>query len=1026
MKRAMSQTERRLAAIGLCVLATGCRCAFALNPALDISQYGHDQWTVRSGFIKGNIYTIAQTPDGYLWLGTEFGVFRFDGVRTIPWQPPVGQHLPAAVFRLLSARDGTLWIGTFAGLATWNGRKLTRRAELDGQVVGSLIEDREGTVWAGSWVGGPPPGRLCAIRKDTTHCYGEDGAFGNAVSSLYEDRSGNLWAGTASGLWRWQPGPPKRYPTPPMELTGVTESGDGRLVIAAYGAGLLQLAGDKVGPYPIRSAILPKTALPDRDVDSNKLLRDRDGGLWIGTVERGLIHIHQGRTDVFTRSDGLSGDVVLSLFEDREDNIWVSTTGGLDRFRELPVTTISVKQGLSSDASASVLATPDGSVWIATHDGLTRWKNGKFTIFRRASGLPDDSPQSLFQDDRGRIWVSTVHGLAYFRNGSFVAEKAAGEGEVYCIAGGKAGNLWLSEGRGLLHLREGRLVERFPWPELGRHQQAKVVLSDEGGVWLSFWVDGGVLYFKERQVRASYTPANGLGAGTVPDLRLDRDGVLWAATSEGGLSRIKDGRIATLSTRNGLPCDTIHWSIENDDRSLWLWTACGLVRIARTELDAWVADPKHRIETTVWDAADGVRLRSLAATGFRPPVAKSTDGKLWFVTGEGVQVVDLRHLAVNELPPPVHIEQVEADGKTYQLEQGMRLPANVRDVGIEFTALSLVAPEKVRFKYMLEGQDPDWKEVLNERHTQYSNLRPRRYRFRVIASNNSGVWNETGDTLEFSIAPAFYQTNGFRALCAAVSLALLWAAYEFRVRQLRRRFNVASEARINERTRIAHELHDTLLQSVQGLMFSFQAARNLLPGRTEEAIRTLDEAIRQGDEAIAEGRDAIQGLRANPSEESNLESLLTAEAKELARSSGGDREPPDFRAIVEGARQPLSPLLQDEVYRIAREILRNAFHHAHASRIEAEIAYDSQFFRLRIRDNGKGIDPKVLKEGVRRGHWGLPGIRERAKQIGARLKLWSEAGAGTEAELTVPARIAYRTAHRRAGLRLFGRKKVEP
>ena len=406
-------------------------------------------------------------------------------------------------------------------------------------------------------------------------------------------------------------------------------------------------------------------------------------------------------------------------------------------------------------------------------------------------------------------------------------------------------------------------------------------------VWLSFWVDGGVLYFKDRQVRASYIPANGLGAGTVPDLRLDRDGVLWAATSEGGLSRIKDGRIATLTTRNGLPCDTIHWSIENDDRSLWLWTACGLVRIARTELDAWVADPKHRIETTVWDAADGVRLRSLAATGFRPPVAKSTDGKLWFVTGEGVQVVDLRHLAVNELPPPVHIEQVEADGKTYQLEQGMRLPANVRDVGIEFTALSLVAPEKVRFKYMLEGQDPDWKEVLNERHTQYSNLRPRRYRFRVIASNNSGVWNETGDTLEFSIAPAFYQTNGFRALCAAVSLALLWAAYEFRVRQLRRRFNVASEARINERTRIAHELHDTLLQSVQGLMFSFQAARNLLPGRTEEAISTLDEAIRQGDEAIAEGRDAIQGLRANPSEESNLESLLTAEAKELARSSGG-------------------------------------------------------------------------------------------------------------------------------------------
>ena len=1014
--------------MALCVLAAGCRCAFALNPALDISQYGHDQWTVRSGFIKGNIYTIAQTPNGYLWLGTEFGIFRFDGIRTTPWAPPAGQHLSGGVFRLLSAHDGTLWIGTFTGLATWSGGKLTRRPELDGQVVGSLIEDREGTVWAGSWRGGPPPGRLCAIRTGGSQCYGEDGAFGQVVSSLYEDRSGNLWAGTGSGVWRWKPGPPTRYATPPVELSALSEDVDGRLLIARNGAGLMQVAGDKVESYPIRGAGTPNRLLRDREIDSNKLLRDRDGGLWIGTVERGLIHVYRGRTDVFTRSEGLSGDVVLSLFEDREGNIWVATTGGLDRFRELPVTTFSAKQGLASDASYSVLAATDGSIWVGAQDGLTRWSNGQTTIFRTATGLPDDAPQALFEDHRGRIWVFTAHGLAYFKAGRLVHVSAVPGGEVHFIAGDEAGNLWLSENQSLMHLLDGRLIEQIPWSELGpRRESASVLLSgrEPGGVWLGFYRGGGVSYFKDRQFRALFVAANGLGAGPVTSLQLDHDGALWAATHEGGLSRLKDGRIATLTSRNGLPCDNIHWTIEDDDRCLWLYTGCGLVRIARTELDAWIADPKRSIETTVWDTVDGVRLRSTAVSNFGPRAAKSTDGKIWFVTGEGVQVVDPRHLAVNELPPPVHIEQVKADGKPYQLKQRMRLPANVRDVEIEFTALSLAAPEKVRFKYMLEGQDPAWKEVVNERHTQYSNLPPRTYRFRVIACNNSGVWNQTGDTLEFSVDPAYYQANWFRALCAAVSLALLWAAYEFRVRQLRRRFNVASEARINERTRIAHELHDTLLQSVQGLMFSFQAARNLLPGRTEEAIRTLDEAIRQGDEAIAEGRDAIQGLRANPSEESNLESLLTAEAKELARSSGGDREPPDFRAIVEGARQPLSPLLQDEVYRIAREILRNAFRHAHASRIEAEIAYDSQFFRLRIRDNGRGIDPKVLEEGVRRGHWGLPGIRERAKQIGARLKLWSEAGAGTEAELTVPARIAYRTAHRRQGLRLFGRKKVE-
>ena len=704
----------------------------------------------------------------------------------------------------------------------------------------------------------------------------------------------------------------------------------------------------------------------------------------------------------------------------------MATTGGLDRFRELPVTTLSVKQGLASDAGYSVLAARDGSVWVADHDGLTRWKDGRFTISR----LPDDRPQSLFQDDRGRVWVSTTHGLVNFHDGRFVAVNGVGEGEAYCIAGDRAGDLWLSESRGLLHLRGGRLAEHFLWPELGRHQQAKVVLSDQGGVWLSFWNDGGVLYFKDRQIRASYTAVNGLGKGHVPDLRLDRDGVLWAATEDGGLSRLQDGRIATLTTTNGLPCNTIHWSIEDEDRSLWLWTACGLVRIARAELDAWIADPNRRTEATVWDAADGVRLRSGAASPFRPPVAKAGDGKLWFVTGEGVQVVDPHHLVTNRLQPPVRIEQVKANGRIYwQNLTGasvlkLRLPPRVHDLSIDYTALSLVAPEKVHFKYKLEGQDSDWKEVINDRQAQYTNLVPRDYRFRVIACNNSGLWNENGDSLGFSIEPAFYQTEGFYALCTAVFLGLLWAAYQFRVRQLQHDFAMRLEGRVEERTRIARELHDTLLQSVQGVMFSFQAARNLLPGRTEDAIRTLEEAISKGDEAIAEGRDAIQGLRVNPELVTKLEHLLTAEGKELRRSSRAEGEPPAFQVTVEGARQALSPLLQDEVYRIAREILRNAFCHANASRIEAEMTYDSQFFRVRIRDNGKGIDRKVLEAGARRGHWGLPGVHERAKRIGARLKLWSEPGVGTEAELTVPARIAYGTGHRREGLRLFRKRKA--
>lgn len=342
---------------------------------------------------------------------------------------------------------------------------------------------------------------------------------------------------------------------------------------------------------------------------------------------------------------------------------------------------------------------------------------------------------------------------------------------------------------------------------------------------------------------------------------------------------------------------------------------------------------------------------------------------------------------------------------------------------IGFAAVSLVDPEAIRFRYKLQETDNDWHEAGASRSVSYPRLAPGAYHFVVGVSDANGLWSNQTATAEFAILPAFYQMNWFRAMIAAAVLGLLWAAYEFRIRQIQREFNMRVEGRVEERTRIARELHDTLLQSFQGLMFSFQAARNLLPTRTEDAIRTLDGAIHEGDEAIAEGRDAIQGLRTSSVQGSDLEHLLTAAGNELARSAGAEGDPPFFQVTKEGAPQPLAPLLQDDVYRIAREILRNAFHHAQASRIEAEVAYDREFFRLRIRDNGKGIDRKVLEEGSREGHWGLPGVRERAKRIGAKLKIWSEPGAGTEAELLVPARIAYRAAHRHRGFRLF-REKV--
>jgi signal transduction histidine kinase/ligand-binding sensor domain-containing protein len=1004
-----------MAAIALGVVLGGSPSLFALNPSLDINQYGHTAWTIRDRFTTGTAFAMAQTPDGYLWLASEFGLFRSDGVRFVPLQPRAGQHLPESPYSLLVTRDGTLWIGTFAGLASWNNGKLTQYPEVGAGFITSLLEDREGTVWAGAMGGSPgiTTGHLCAIQNGSAQCYGQDGAFGSFVWSLGEDRSGALWACAESGLWRWKPGPPKRYTMPGVRLADLTQSGDGRLIVGIRGGGLRQVVGDKLEAYPIRRALNSNATLPDRDIDANKLLRDHDGGLWIGTNQRGLIHVHHGRTDAFTAESGLSGNIIAGLFEDREGNIWVSTAGGIDRFRELPVTTVSAKQGLSSDNVSSVIATTDGSTWIATRDGLTRWQKGQTTVFRKANGLPDNFVQSMYQDHAGRIWVFTGHGLSWFNNGRCVSVDGVPSTEVYSITGDNAGNLWLSGNKGLAHLREGRLTENLPWTALGRRQQAKVIISDQDrdGLWLGFWQDGGVEYFKDGQVRLSYTVANGMTKGPVAALRLDRDAAVWAATQNGGVNRIKDGRITTLTTSNGLPCDRIHWTTEEDDRSFWLYTACGLLRIPHSQVDAWISDPARRIEPTLWDATDGA-LPWGSPSSFGPTFAKAVDGKLWLVTREDIEVVDPAHPALNKLPPPVHVKQIVADQKIYWQSlpgapaSSLHLPARTRDVEIDYTALGLTAPEKMQFRVKLEGQDNDWRVPVNPRHTHYTNLSPGPYRFRVIASNNSGVWNEQGDSLEFSIAPAYYQTNWFRALCALLVLALVWVIYQARVRQLRHEFALTLEAQVGERTSIARDLHDTLLQSFHGLMLRFQIVSQLLPDRPVEAKTELDTTIDRAAQAITEGRDAVQGLRASAVQTNDLARAINTLGEELATDPRNDGSP-TLGVTVEGEPRNLHPILRDEIYRIAAEALRNAFHHAAARHIEVEVRYDHDEFRLRVRDDGNGIDPALLSRQGSEGHYGLPGMRERAELVGGKLTVWSEAGTGTEVELRVPANIAY-------------------
>jgi signal transduction histidine kinase/streptogramin lyase len=483
---------------------------------------------------------------------------------------------------------------------------------------------------------------------------------------------------------------------------------------------------------------------------------------------------------------------------------------------------------------------------------------------------------------------------------------------------------------------------------------------------------------------------------------------LFVATNA-GLYRWKDRKWSDLTTRNALPCDTVQDLVNDKDGGLWLHLTCGFVHISKRDVEAWSRNTTIRLELKLYDALDGARA---GRGNFEPGHARTANGQLWFATGSVLQMIDPQNLTHNELPPPVHILGMVADYKTIGHLSDVRLPALTRDIRIDYAALSLVTPEKVRFRYALWGVDKDWQEAGSRREAYYMNLRPGRYQFQVIACNDDGVWNQQGAMLDFYIAPAYYQTNWFRALCVVVFLFLLWAAYQFRVRQLAHQFNRTFEARVSERTRIARELHDTLLQSFQGLLLRFQSAAKLLPERPDEARQRLDNAIQQAAEAITEGRDAVQGLRSSALETNDLANGITAIAGELTGDTPA-AESPVIDLEVEGVPRRLNPVVRDETYRIAGEALRNAFRHAQARRITVEIRYDKRHFQLAVRDDGKGFDEGTMQRQPS-GHFGLSGMRERAKIVDGHLEVWSNVNSGTQVELSIPGPIAYDGASHRS------------
>jgi signal transduction histidine kinase len=541
----------------------------------------------------------------------------------------------------------------------------------------------------------------------------------------------------------------------------------------------------------------------------------------------------------------------------------------------------------------------------------------------------------------------------------------------------------------------------------------KLVADPQSGIWLGL-VNGDLARF--RSGKTEIFPFAGHPDSRVLALTASSDGSILGATAFGVIGW-KNGKQQILTVRNGLPCDGIDALISDNQSDLWLHAECGLIEIANDEVQRWWGRPESRLKVRVFDASDGVQT----GVGHFNTSARTQDGRLWFANGTLLQMIDPAHMAGNTVAPPVHVDLIVADRKSYSPQEGLSLPPLTRDLEIDYTALSFVLPQKVFFRYMLDGRDTRWEEPGTRRQAFYNDLPPGHYRFRVIACNNDGVWNEVGATLEFNILPAFYQTKWFVLFCVAATACLAWMAYRYRVRQVTGRLDMQFRERLSERTRIARELHDTLLQSFQGLVLNFQRARNLLPDRSAEAIQTLDKALDGAEQAIVEGRDAIHDLRSLAPAAQGLAEEITALGEELI-AEDTNKDPAQFRVVIEGSAQVLHPNVHVEIYRIAREALRNAAIHSQARLIETEIAYSDKLFRLRIRDDGKGLDPNLRDQGERTGHWGLRGMRERAQRLGGELDIWSEPGAGTEVELRIPGSIVYEASPARNGVRLFWKK----
>jgi signal transduction histidine kinase/ligand-binding sensor domain-containing protein len=980
--------------------------AHALDPSRWISQYGHRSWTLPEGAFPGAPTVMTQTTDGYLWIGTRAGLLRFDGVRFTPIALPPGEQIRSLrILSLKAATDGSLWIGTRSDLERWRNGHLTHYPDALGS-INAIREHPRGHIWFLRARINEGDGALCEVLESIARCHGPaDGVPFTRSRDLEVDAQGGFWMTSDTTLVHWKSGLQETYVPAGITADNTVDvfdsmaiAPDGSLWIGAAqpsrGLGLLRFAAGQWLPV-----VMP--GFDGRTIAVSALLRDRENALWVGTQSDGLYRLYDGKVAHYRARDGLSSDTIQNMFEDREGNLWVMTPNGVDAFRDVRVANVSTHEGLDSDLVNGVLATRDGTIWINTWHSLARLHEGKITLLNSANGLPGEEVTATFEDRAGRLWIGIDGGLVVYEHGKFTPvtrRNGMPVGLVDGIAEDPSGDMWVTSiwhDGWLLRFHDFKSVAEVPRSDVPFAYAHTIVADPSDGIWIAL-KNGDLGHYHQgtlETVQFHRAPATGLIWG----LLVLPDGSIVGGTSA-GLIGWRDGKSLTMTRRNGLPCEEIHSLLMDRHGALWMYATCGLFSVRSDELQKWLHDPAAIVQVRAFDAFDGVQP---ALPAFFPRSSAAPDGTLWFANGSVAQVIDPDRIARNTLVPPVRIEQVIADRHTYPLQEHLHLPARNRDLEIDYTALSFVIPRKVQFRYRLDGHDREWREAGTRRQAFYTDLPPGQYRFRVIASNNDGVWNETGASLNFSIQPTFYQTWWFALLCVAIAAGLVWLLVLWRVQQIQTRMRGRLEERLVERERIARELHDTFLQSVQGLVLQFQSAMEKIP-QTEPARRAMENALDRADDVLAEGRDRVADLRASAEPRDDLPQALQFVGEQHAALHGVL-----FRLAVEGASRRLHPVAREEVELICKEALANAFRHSGAQHVDLDLSYSDAGLTARIVDDGHGFDAAALDSSPTRRHFGLVGMRERARKIHARLEVSSRRTAGTSVELRVPASVAF-------------------